>query len=173
MTNTFTVRSVEQKVLFDHEIKSQLSDGQWEGARPIGHWKPWCNAAVVVAEEGGPVGRNFSARDKYDLSVLAGNDVIRGRMIVTVKIVLTFSEKLYDLVSRLYDVDGSWQGMPQYGEGGITDEDDMAYTQLMTLFPSPERLESVRTLIEMQRYTNSNLLSDLKDLTATMRVVLK
>lgn len=172
MPNTFTVRSIMQKVLFDYEIKGQLSDGQWEGARPIGHWKPWNNADVVVAKEGGAVGRSFSARDKYDLTVLAGNDVIRGRMITTVKLVLTFGEKLYPLVSELFDVDGSWRGFPKYRDNP-TDEQDYIDVKLHEMFPTQERLENVRTMVDFQRYTRNDLLADLKDLKATMQVVLK
>jgi len=171
MTNTFTVRSIEQKALFDHEIKGQLTDGQWESVRPIGHWKPWSNANVVVANEGGAVGRNFSARDKYDLTVLAGNDVIRGRMITTVKLILTFDVKLSLLLSKLFDVDGSWIGLPAPRGEGSTNEEDMLGLQICELFPTPERLGVVRTLVDLQRYTRNDLLADLKDLKDTMQVV--
>ena len=172
MTNTFTVRSVAQKALFDYEIKGQLSDGQWEGARPRGHWLPWSNADIVVAQEGSAVGRNFSARDTYDLTVLAGNDVIRGRMITAVKLVLTFGEQLYPLVSELFDVDGSWRGFPKYRDNP-TNEQDYIDVKLHEMFPTQERLENVRTMVGFQRYTRNDLFADLKDLKATMREVLK
>ena len=169
MKNVFTVRSIAQKALFDKEIKGQLSDGQWENCRPLNHWKPWSNAEVTVAAEGAPVGRNFAARDKYDLTVLAGNDVVRGRMITAVKLVLTFGEQMYPLVSKLFDVDGSWRGYPRQRANPTNDQDTLD-VQLHELFPTQERLENVRTMADMQRYTKSDLLADLKDLKSAMKL---
>jgi hypothetical protein len=70
VTNTFTVRSIAQKTLFEREIKGQLSDRE---NVPMDHWRPWSEAEEVVASEGGAVGRNFRARDSYDLLQLAND----------------------------------------------------------------------------------------------------
>ena len=110
--------------------------------------------------------------DTYDLTVLAGNDVIRGRMITAVKLVLTFGEQLYPLVSELFDVDGSWRGFPKYRDNP-TNEQDYIDVKLHEMFPTQERLENVRTMVGFQRYTRNDLFADLKDLKATMREVLK
>ena len=129
MTNTFTVRSIAQKTLFVREINGQLSDGQWENLRPMDHWRPWSEAEVVVAPEGGAVGHNFRARDSYDLLQLAKNDIVRARMLTDVKVVLTFGEQLFDLIIKLYDSIGNWKGMPDRQES-VTDEEDKIYLQL-------------------------------------------
>jgi hypothetical protein len=129
---------------------------------------------VVVAAEGGVVGRTFGAcKDNYDLLRLAKNDVVRERMILIAKLTLTFGEVMYPLVSKLFDWQGRWRGMPKRREGGSTDEEDKISLQLGELFPTPERLESVRTLTEMQRYTENDLLADLRDLKAEMKTYLK
>lgn len=39
----FNVPSSEAKVLFITEIQGQLSDGQWENAKPYDHWEFWCS----------------------------------------------------------------------------------------------------------------------------------
>jgi hypothetical protein len=93
-------------------------------------------------------------------------------MITDVKVVLTFGEAMFDLIAKLYDSIGNWRGMPDRRES-VTDEDDKIYLKLGELFPTRERLDSVRTLTDLQRYTRKDLRADLKDLGATMRVVLR
>jgi len=77
--NTLTLKNYVQKVLFDVEISGQLSDGQWENAYPYDHWKPWCNAEIVVGEN---IGRNFyTPKDNYGLTSTQLLDVIGERMV--------------------------------------------------------------------------------------------
>ena len=174
MKNTFIVGSIAQKALFDHEIKEQLSDGTWDDARPMCQWRPWVNAEVVVAQEGQPVGRNFEAKSDYDLTGLMQDDITRARMITAVKIVLTFGEPLYKVIRSLYDSIGNWLGLADYYPYcGVTDEEDAIRSQVLNLFPTRERLDMVKTCIEIQVYSRKELLDDLKDLMATMRLVLK
>ena len=173
MEKTFTVRNVVQKALFEKEILGQLSDGMWESAIPW--WKGWSGVTVVVALEGGAVGRSFrNVKDTYDLLRLAKNDIVRDRMILIAKLVLTFGEMMYPLVSKLFDWQGNWRGMPKCsGRSGSTEAEDKLNLRLLELFPTPERLETVRTLTEMQRYTKNDLLADLRDLKAEMKTYLK
>ena len=174
MEKTFTVRSTVQKALFEKEILGQLSDGMWGNALPLNHWKRWSGVTVKVAADGGAVGRSFNNAPKsYDLTRLVKHDVVRERMILIAKLTLTFGEVMYPLVSKLFDWQGRWRGMPKRREGGSTDEEDKISLQLGELFPTPERLESVRTLMEMQRYTKNDLLADLKDLKLAMKTYLK
>lgn len=41
MRNILYVANLEQKILFLHELRGQLSDGFWENAKPRNHWVPW------------------------------------------------------------------------------------------------------------------------------------
>jgi hypothetical protein len=50
-------RTMDQVVLFKHELKGQLSDGYWENATPDNHYQIWCRAQVIQ----GTPGRNFYA----------------------------------------------------------------------------------------------------------------
>lgn len=64
MKNILNVRNIEQAAAF-LELDGQLSDGMWENTKPYDHWKPWCDAAVVI--EPNNVGRNFFApKDNYN-----------------------------------------------------------------------------------------------------------
>jgi hypothetical protein len=68
--NKLYVANEIQKVLFDKEIRGQISDGAWENARPFAHWQIWSNVEVIVSENG-VVGRNFwPAKDNYNLLTL-------------------------------------------------------------------------------------------------------
>lgn len=66
MKNTLTFKTLDQAVLFEGEIKGQLSDGAWQNSRPYDHQKSWCEADISV---GSDVGRNFWAqKDNYGLT---------------------------------------------------------------------------------------------------------
>lgn len=85
MTNILRVRNLAQKVLWDQELSGQISDGQWENATPWDHWKPWCDAEVVVDPE--HVGRNFHARrQSYMFNAKDLLEVVGERMLEAVRI---------------------------------------------------------------------------------------
>jgi hypothetical protein len=93
---TLTVRNIEQQALF-LELDGQLSDGFWENAKPYDHYKPWCEAKVVVDPTN--VGRNFWAQKKnYNFSAKALLDVVGLRMLATVRIARAFG---YEVASIL------------------------------------------------------------------------
>jgi hypothetical protein len=94
-------------------------------------------------------------------------------MLTTVRLVLTFGETLYPLLSKLYDSTGNWKRIPSGPDADVTDEEDMTYMQLREMLPTDDRLKAVGTMVGLQRYTRRNLLADLTDLQATMQVVLK
>lgn len=61
------VRNIQQKVLFNWELKGQMSDGYWENTTPQNHWEPWALCSVTVSKDG-RVGRDFGIiRDNYNL----------------------------------------------------------------------------------------------------------
>lgn len=80
MTNTLAVRNEAQRILFEEELKGQLSDGRWENSSPRDHWVPWCDATVVVDPEN--VGRDFWVqRDGYNFGEKALLEIIGDRML--------------------------------------------------------------------------------------------
>lgn len=70
--NTLVVASIEEKILYIHEIRGQLSDGNWENTRPHEHWRPWCDVSwqscVVDPKNVGP--EFFAPKDNYRLTDL-------------------------------------------------------------------------------------------------------
>ena len=97
-SGTFVVENSRQKVLFDAEIKGQLSDGHWENATPDGHYIEWCGCDVRVAEKGEDTGRDFWVRkDGYRLTSADLLEVVGVRMRMYVR----FSEMYPEVWARL------------------------------------------------------------------------
>ena len=85
--------SRNQVVLYECEIKGQLSDGFWENTEPLDHWENMCEATVREAtakENLGCVG--FRPKIEYDFSDSDLIDSVGDRMIKWVKIVSCFPE---------------------------------------------------------------------------------
>ncbi|HWB32938.1 MAG TPA: hypothetical protein VG714_07185 [Acidobacteriaceae bacterium] len=163
---TIRVRDIAQKTLFQHELREQLQFGFWEDAMPIDHWQPWCEADVDVAGPNEPVGRDFDCvRDRYELTSRALLDQASGRMLTRVKIMLTFGEKLFPVISHLYGINGEWTGPPT----DIGEYEDGIRAEIASILPSKETLQDVRRIIAMQNYTEQDLVNDLDDLRITMR----
>jgi len=81
-----------QVILFETELKGQLSDGYWENARPLDHWKTICSAKAYVAENKSQVGANFICRRKYDFAAKALLDAVGDRMLHFVKFYTLFPD---------------------------------------------------------------------------------
>lgn len=79
-----------QAVLFELEIKGQLSDGRWENSLPNNHWKAPCEADVIVRPE--QVGRNFSHMRGYNFGEKILMDCVGERMLRYAKAVIAFPE---------------------------------------------------------------------------------
>ena len=90
----FAVANDTQRALFNYEIVGQLSDGEWENARPRNHWKEWCNCDVVTVgttHDGltiDGIGRNFYAKkDNYALTRKDLLESIGTRMLALARLV--------------------------------------------------------------------------------------
>jgi hypothetical protein len=59
MNPTIGFKNRNQVILFEQELKGQISDGMWENSRPYNHWKTPCVAVAIVASTDAEVGRNF------------------------------------------------------------------------------------------------------------------
>ena len=100
---TLAFRNQAQKVLFDEELRGQISDGFWENAGPWEHWKPWTSMDLHVIVDPDNVGRDFHARkDNYNLAAKALLDIVGERMVDAVR---TLSRDADDgLLNEDYDM---------------------------------------------------------------------
>lgn len=167
---TFTVRTQDQAVIFEHELRGQLSDGHWENSRPMNHWKNWCDAEVKVGEQ---VGRNFYADRKYNFASRELLAVVEPRMITYVKIAQAYGSENCKLVEYLYDLyeEGEqyvmrWKGLPTY-EGKYWDEKRV---QLNKFAAKHGGLDLIHSTVDNVNYGHKALMSDLKELNAAQHI---
>lgn len=91
-SGTLRVRNDAQAILFEHELKGQISDGQWENALPNDHWEAWCDATVDVDPTN--VGRDFFVRRKsYGFSRESFLEDISDRMLKYVRVGIAFGRE--------------------------------------------------------------------------------
>lgn len=160
MNRQLNVRNVRQKILFEHELSGQISDGKWENSRPHSHWIPWCDASVVVDPKN--VGRNFQPdRDSYNFNDADLIDIIGDRMLAYVRIGLKFGQCYVSIFDTLV-FDGAVRGIPDY-KGNYWDvkraEIKKALSDLNV------SLSYVRAVVESDHvYGGNDLVNDLRDL---------
>ena len=77
------VRNKAQVVLFEEELKGQISDGMWEDSKPSNHWMQICSATAKVGQPLGPVG--FIPKRGYMFSHPQLIDIVGDRMIEAVQ----------------------------------------------------------------------------------------
>ncbi len=169
MKNVFTVATADQKALFDHEIKGQLSDGQWENSRPLNHYKVWCDAEVVVGEI---PGRNFyAAKDNYNLTNAEFLACIDNRMISNVKLIRTFGEQYFNLLKYLFDINGNFTNIPDWIQNSTNEYYATVRNNLSTLISQLGGITEIKNRFDAQNYTRKNLIADLKELKTAMRTM--
>lgn len=153
MRKTLTVRNIEQAAAW-LELDGQLSDGFWENARPGDHWRPWCEAEIVVGDD---VGRDFAAsRVNYDFAAKALLDVVGKRMLGLVRI------------ARAHGI-----GAASALEFAVACEDGMLEDSVYTapkLKAAGITYEQAMHALADTSYTMSLLRRDLNDLKAIVRI---
>jgi hypothetical protein len=170
MRGTLTFRTDIQAALFEHEIKGQLSDGNWENAKPNNHWKPWCDCKVLV-DRVGRVGRTFNVRkDNYALTSRELLSVIGGRMIGYARLALAYGYEAVAEFECLVDCDG-WVGVPtNENHAGNTYWSDKRAAITASLAKRGLTLLDVRGVVTSpSSYTMDNLLRDLREMKKVMR----
>jgi len=104
MTKVLVVRNLAQKVLWEQELAGQISDGQWENARPHDHYRDWSDVEVRVGGHHA-LGRNFvAAKDNYNFTSTEFINCVGDRMIDTVREQLGASYHHYTLTDLRADL---------------------------------------------------------------------
>ena len=125
--NTLVLENEVQRILWEVELRAQISDGFWENSRPHDHYRSWCRAEVVI---GDTPGRNFDAyKCNYNFTNPELLKAVGERMLFKVKAHLMLNLGAEDLgwdfpdtVSDLDEWQGSADGLssnPEYWAGKI------------------------------------------------------
>lgn len=75
-TGTITLRTTSQVALWNNCITGQLSDGYWENARPLDHWRFWINLEVRLGTEAKVEAQNPYAVRKTNYNLFAPKEFI-------------------------------------------------------------------------------------------------
>lgn len=104
-SGTLRVRTEAQKVLWDEELRGQISDGMWENSSPQDHYKQWCAAEIVV--DPANVGRDFWVRRMgYRFNDKELLEVIGERMLRSVRVAKVYGADKVNALSFLYENGG-------------------------------------------------------------------
>ena len=173
MTKIFNVASRTQAVIFECELKGQISDGNWENSVPMKHWMAPCEATVIVNPSN--IGRNFRAMRTY---AFAGAWLVNpksenfvadchNRSIAYAKFSMLFPNiSIKDIHSFAYliDSDRMW------------DYDNDHYRQKQARFASVTGIisyDELKSKLDAVTYTAKNFHADLTALSKAYRIEIR
>ena len=172
--NTVGFRNKNQVVLFEKELKGQISDGHWENSRPFGHWEIPCSAVAYVAANDSEIGRNFQSR-KYNFSDPDLLEVVGNRMQNLVKLGQAFP---HIPVDELFDIDSNpKEEIENWIKYSTTDKSNywqnkLNKTMALCLARTPEDLIEILTnALNSVSYGEKELKKDLNEMVKCWRVV--
>lgn len=168
------VGNLAQKVLFLAELQGQLSDGHWENARPLDHYKPWCALGwddVIVTRDADHLGRTFWAqKDNYALGSRDLLEIVGDRMLAKVRLALADP----DAVSAVYTYDS--HGLPETREEFLALQQSVIegkampfYEDRMLRLAAAGVTEQTYLRAEQIPYDMRAMLKDLRALSAAFR----
>lgn len=173
---TLAVRNIEQKVLWETELAGQISDGYWENASPMDHYRSWSGIRVVVDPEN--VGRDFWVRkDNYSFTSKQLLEYVGDRMVFRAR----FARMYPELAQAL--VDAPFAGIPDdidhyilYVHGAAADKatgkTGSYYCEVMDNWEKLGLTYDILCKVQAATcYVMQDLLKDLKDLKAIVRTM--
>lgn len=151
---TLYVETTAQKVLLDLELKGQISDGNWENATPHGHFKPWCNAEVVVSSE--KIGRDFYAqKDNYNFACSDLLECVGDRMLQYVR------------AARVYGIENAYV-VVNYGMGCTYE--GKHYDEIRAKLATMDLSKLAEVLKDETLYSMKQMKADLKGLKTICKI---
>lgn len=174
MGHTINFRTFSQVILFECEIKGQLSDGHWENARPHTHWIVPCAATARVATKPELIGASFYPTRKYNFAARELLEIVADRMIGFVKVYTAFPELPFsehwtvdfegntpaDVVKRIRE----WLTKP------ATEYYHKQAVKVLKLFNTDiDGLSSKLEQVFNVQYTMTDLRKDLKEMSKTVQ----
>ena len=158
--------NVAQVVLWECELTGQISDGNWENARPHRHWEKICYAVGKVAKPGENLGcYNFSKMRRYNFADKDLLDVVGTRMRWYVVLAKLFPNKLQELIDNHHSSLEFEDGV-QYIIDHQGDEYYKRKALLIQNFFEEKNLLKCWEMVhsKLDEYTSTQLRKDLKEM---------
>jgi len=172
--NTIGFHNRNQVVLFEAELKGQISDGMWENARPSNHYHAPCDSTAYVATDDSGVGRNFHAR-AYNFNNNELVEIIGDRMINFVKLSQAFPQlaisQLFDIDSNVHDTISNMERYAQEPGDGYWLYELTALRSSFGVGTTDELISLLETRMATVNYTLPQLRKDLNDMKKCWKIV--
>lgn len=155
--------NIEQVILYECEMKGQISDGNWENAVPMNHWKCMCEAKAVVAGVRYGIASiyGFKPKRKYNFANKDLYEIVKDRMIFWVKACTIYPHLSYDSPWD-WDLSEGSERLRKFADG--KKENNSYWTEKIS---NMEKLfgctiEEAEEKIRKVLYSESDLKKDLK-----------
>lgn len=166
MEKKLTVRNLAQRIAFLGELEGQISDGNWENARPDDHWIVWMLKAneVVIGDS---VGRNFGAkRTRYNFADEDLLNVVGERMVFLIKGAMLYPDIVIPMVE-----DGEHWDWPESVADYTSDQSRYENSEYHKELSGRRKaagitLDVLEQVEESNVYTMTDLRRDMRDLTS-------
>lgn len=147
----------EQVILYEMELKGQISDGHWENSGPRDHWHDMCDAEARCDGDGETGVFGFRPRRKYGFASASLLSVVGTRMLNYVRMhqVLGYTLEQIRTAQHFFDLDGNFVGAPTY-EGKYWDD----VREQLKAFDA----EAVRRATEHGGYSMERMKRDLREM---------
>lgn len=172
---TLFVANRQQAILYECELKGQISDGYWENSVPHNHWRVPCRADAVVATGDQKVGANFPIlRKGYNFAAKLLLDCVGNRMIGYVKMYTVFPNLSYNN-NHDYSFELTAQELVTETERGLKDTQSKYWNEkahrVMKAFDvkTIEELRKLLAIVDAVPYGMKELKKDLKALSVAIR----
>lgn len=164
-------RNRNQVILYECELKGQISDGNWENSQPFHHWEKPCNAEALVAKNEKELGLNFYPSLNYGFSSPRLFDVVKYRMLFYVKIYNTFpnlsldNHHTYDLLCDYGNEEITWKNIiDSINSGNKYYKEKSDWLEEKLDAKTDEKKEKVCKKIKEYNYDLITLKRDLRDM---------
>lgn len=168
------VSNLVQKVLFLAELQGQISDGNWENARPHDHYKPWSALrwdSVTIARDPADCGRTFWAqKDNYALGSRDLMDIVGDRMLLKARMALLAPDAVSAVLA--HDTHGLPEDRAEFvalRNAVINGTAQPFYQERMLRLAAAGITEETYFHTETVPYSMRDMLKDLRALSAAMR----
>lgn len=163
MSNTIFLKNKAQVILFEAELKGQLSDGFWENATPSDHWEVPVKAEVVVGYEPHLTfrpsrGYKFHNKDLFEM--------VGDRMVFIVKVYKAFPQLDFGRHHTYAHLD-SRDLRAKAQQGGHDSYWDKVLYNIET--DTGMSFENAQARVEAQEYTVKQCRSDLRQISQVFK----
>lgn len=153
-------KEFHQAVLFEAELKGQISDGHWSNATPFNHFEEPCNAQVMVDPKNPRVSK-WSSK-KYDFANSKLINIVGGRMIHYVKAAKLIDPEM-DINRASFLVDNYLNIIKAY-EGELPDENNFIAKSVKKYGVKLKEVKKIVEGINSVEYDRKDLRKDLVEM---------